>query len=315
MFWLLDFDGLTKKEPIKNLLSATLEETLATGEKKLDFEIPTKYASNILEERYILTESNKFVIKAISRNLEITTISCLIDVEQLENNIFESFIFKDNLSILLGKLTENTVWTFINHSKIKIRNIEINDFKNAFEIIQELICLFLVEIEFDSISKKIIIYDQMGSDKNFFFIDSLNLRELEIQTDSYELYTRIIPIGKNNLRLPENHIDNFQYISKIKTMTWKKDSYEDVDSLREDATILLKGISKPCRAISANVINIYGDSKCGLGDTITIHNKKMKSKEKQRIVKYTHDLVNKFEDVVELSFVKANLIDYVKGKK
>ncbi|WP_349393339.1 phage tail spike protein [Clostridium perfringens] len=82
---------------------------------------------------------------------------------------------------------------------------------------------YRVEIEFDTLNKQIKVYECLGSDKGTYFIDSLNLKSVNIQSNSYDFYTRIIPVGKDGLTIEsvnngKNYVENYQYSKKIKTL-------------------------------------------------------------------------------------------------
>ncbi|MFR4584888.1 phage tail spike protein, partial [Clostridium cadaveris] len=147
---------------------------------------------------------------------------------------------------------------------------------------------YRVEIEFDTLNKKINIAEKLGTDKGVYFMDSLNLKNLNIQGNSYDFYTRIIAKGKEDLKVI---VENHQYSNKTKTLIWKDERYTDEASLREDATAKLKELSKPYRAYSADILDLANMSQkykdileYSLGDTITLISKENGIREKQRLV-------------------------------
>lgn len=161
---------------------------------------------------------------------------------------------------------------------------------SSWDIIQEARKVYRCELEFDTLNKKVNIYEKRGIDKGVYFLDSLNLKDLSVQSDSYDFYTRIIAKGKDNLKVT---LENFQYSNKIKTYIWKDERYTNIESLTEDAEAKLDELSKPYRAYSATIIDLANISKedykdilsYNLGDVITLVSKENEIKEKQRIVK------------------------------
>lgn len=161
---------------------------------------------------------------------------------------------------------------------------------SSWDIIQEARKVYRCELEFDTLNKKVNIYEKRGIDKGVYFLDSLNLKDLRVQSDSYDFYTRIIAKGKDNLKVT---LENFQYSNKIKTYIWKDERYTNIESLTEDAEAKLDELSKPYRAYSATIIDLANISKedykdilsYNLGDVITLVSKENEIKEKQRIVK------------------------------
>ena len=169
------------------------------------------------------------------------------------------------------------------------------------------------------LNKIIKVYQVRGTDKGAYFIDSLNLRALEIQGNSYDFYTKLIAIGKDDLTVT---VENYQYSTKIKTLIWKDERYTDIASLTEDATLKLAEISKPYRAYGADVIDLanlnekYKDILAySLGDTITLIDSDKGIKEKQRIVKITDYPDESERNSCEIANNKLSFEDVQKEEK
>ena len=72
---------------------------------------------------------------------------------------------------------------------------------------------------FDSLNKGISVYEKYGEDRGAYFIERLNLKRLQVQSNSYDFATRLIPIGKDGLMLNidgKNYVENHQYSKKVK---------------------------------------------------------------------------------------------------
>jgi len=159
---------------------------------------------------------------------------------------------------------------------------------STWDIIQDIKKTYFVEMEFDTLNKRINIAQKLGNDKGVYFIDSLNLRDLDVKSNSYDFCTRLIAIGENDLKVT---VENYQYSSKKKTIIWKAEKYTDENSLREDAIAKLEELSKPYKSYGADIVDLasindkYSILSYGLGDIITLISKEEGIKEKQRIVK------------------------------
>ncbi|WP_300386238.1 phage tail spike protein, partial [Clostridium sp.] len=160
---------------------------------------------------------------------------------------------------------------------------------SCWDIIQQAKKTYGAEIKFDTINKIVKVFNAIGSDKGTYFTEELNLKDLNIQRNSYDFYTKILAIGKDDLKVT---VENYQYSNKRKTLIWKDERYTDINSLREDATLKLNELSKPYRAYKADVIDLAKLNNkyknildYELGDTITLLSKENGIKEKQRIVK------------------------------
>ena len=76
-----------------------------------------------------------------------------------------------------------------------------------------------------------IICDSGGKDSSVLKHIALQAKEkygLQVQSNSYDFATRLIPIGKDGLMLNidgKNYVENHQYSKKVKTMTWKDERY------------------------------------------------------------------------------------------
>uniref|UniRef100_UPI0039EB6B5B phage tail protein n=3 Tax=Clostridium perfringens TaxID=1502 RepID=UPI0039EB6B5B len=163
------------------------------------------------------------------------------------------------------------------------------------------------------LSKQIEIHEHLGEDKGTYFIDSLNLTALQVQSDSYKFTTRIVAEGKDGLTFEDinngkNYVENYQYSNKIKTIYWKDERYTVKESLLEDAKAKLEELSKPFTSYNASVLNLAELNlkyksilDYSLGDTITLLSKSNKVKDKQRIVKTIEWPQDHTKDTVELA--------------
>ncbi|MBU3103003.1 phage tail spike protein [Clostridium gasigenes] len=274
---------------LKNYKDYCIESNLSNGDKKLSFLYPLKESQGIVAEGYVQTRTAEFVIKELGTAGEWKTIKAILNTEDLEGNVFEHFDTTNktiNESITLA--LAGTGWTVGTCNVSRRRTVRKTN-SSSWEIIQEAKKNYRAELEFDTLNKKINIFEKRGTDKGTYFIESLNLKDLDVQSNSYDFYTRIMAIGKDDLRVT---LENYQYSNKKKTYIWSDDRYTDLISLTEDAMSKLNELSKPYRAYSANIIDLaimnaeYKDILTyKLGDTITLISKDKEIKEKQRIVK------------------------------
>ena len=293
----------------------SIESVLDTGDKTLTFTYSkfSKFYEDIKEEAYIRTKTDEFVIKAKEVQDDGSTFTCTLNVEDLEGHIIDRFESKEQtIKSALNLALVNTGWTVGNCDIKKKRTILMSN-SSSWEIIQEIKKTYRIEIQFDTLNKKINVYEHIGSDKGTYFINSLNLTALSIQSNSYDFATRIIPVGKDGLTIEsinngKNYVENYQYSNKVKTIYWKDERYTIAENLKEDAEAKLNEISKPYRAYSASIINLAEindkyknilDYK--LGDTITLISKDNKIREKQRIVKIKEYPNDHSKDTVELA--------------
>lgn len=276
-----------------------IEKELASGDKTLAFLYPktSKFYSDIEEECYITTKEDEFIIKEKNVQNDYTEFKCILNLEDLEGKPWERYASEEQtIDKALALALAGTGWIVGNCSLKKKRTVRATNV-SSLDIIQQIRKTYRCDLVFNTLTKTIDVYKRLGEDKGTYFIDSLNLKNLAIQGNSYSFFTRIIPIGKDNLRISsinngKDYLENYQYSNKVKTYYWIDERYTIVENLKEDAAAKLDEISKPYRAYVADVINLaklndkYKDIlDFKLGDTVHLISKDHKFRDKQRIVK------------------------------
>ncbi|HII4507923.1 TPA: phage tail spike protein [Clostridium perfringens] len=296
-----------------------IESILESGDKTLSFyySLFYKFYDEIEEETYIRTKTDEYVVKAKGgdSNDNKTLFTCKLNVEELEGTIFDRFeSVEQNLVDALNLAIVGTGWRLNsdNCNNRKKRTIRMTNC-SSWTIIQKAKKLYDIEFKFDTLNKIIMLFDKIGDDRGIYFIDSLNLRALQVQGNSYGFYTRIIPTGKEGLTIAsvnggKTYLENKQYSNKTLTYYWKDERYTKPESLKEDALEKLNIMSKPFKSYIASTINLakmngkYKDIlDYNLGDYIYLISKKNKVKDKHRIVKTKEYPQDHSKDTVELA--------------
>ncbi|MGL4569629.1 MAG: phage tail spike protein [Clostridium sp.] len=292
-----------------------IESILESGDKTLSFSYPkkSKFYDEIIEEAYIRTKDNEYVIKEKNLTGAYTTFICKLNVEDIEGQPFDRFeSVEQTIESTLNLALVSTGWV-VGTCDIKKKRTVRKTNCSAWDIIQEIKKTFRVDLVFNTLSKSIDVYERLGKDKGTYFFDSLNLKSLQVQGNSYDYATRIIPIGKDGLNIKainggKEYVENYQYSRKVKTIYWKDDRYTIAENIKLDAEAKLKDISKPYRSYIASVLNLAkmntkykGILDYNLGDIITLVSKDNKVKEKQRIIKIIEYPDNRDKDTVELA--------------
>jgi phage minor structural protein len=293
-----------------------ITKTLDSGDKELSFEYPANGAMVDLlkEEYYIRTKEDEFVLKAVEAGEQCNIYTATLNVEELEGQSFP-YGFASQEQTIKACLTfafEGTGWTVGTCTVTKRRTIDIEEATTAWGVLQSCLSTYRCECEIDTLQKRINIYAQIGRDRGCYFVEGLNLRKLTATSDTYEFYTRIIPIGKEGITIEwlhgKEYLENYQYSSKVKTYTWKDERYTNTTSLIEDAEAKLEELSKPYKVYAADVIDLakanpeYKDIlDFGIGDTVMMVSKHPRMREKQRIVKIVEYPETPEKNTVELS--------------
>ncbi len=294
----------------------TVTKTLDSGDRELLFEYPAdgRMAGLLKEEYYIRTKEDEFVIKAVETGEQYNKYTAALNVEELEGQCFPYGFasYEQTVRACLEFAFEGTGWTVGACNVTKRRTIDIGEAATAWDVLQSCLSTYRCECGIDTLQKEVNIYTQIGNDRGCYFVEGLNLRKLTANSDTYEFYTRIIPLGKDGITIEwlngKEYLENYQYSGKVKTYTWKDERYTNTTSLMEDAAAKLEELSKPYKVFSADVIDLAKASPeykdildYGIGDTVTMVSKRTRMREKQRIVKIVEHPEAPEKNTVELS--------------
>lgn len=300
---------------LKGFKDRKIVKTLDSGDRELSFKYPSdgEMVDRLKEEYYIRTKDDEYVIRKKKTGVQFNEYTAQLNVEELEGTVFPyGFESKEQtIRACLEFAFEGTGWKVGTCQITKKRTVNKDEETNAWEVLQDCLSTYRVECKINSLTKTIDIYEQIGSDRGRYFIEGLNLKKLTVTSDTYDFYTRLIPLGKDGIGiewLGKPYLENYQYSSKIKTYVWSDERYTNTTSLIEDGIAKLDEMSKPYVAYIADVIDLARQSKkyssvfdFDIGDTVWMISKKTHTKEKQRIVKLTEYPENPRSNTVELS--------------
>lgn len=307
-----------KKERVgilKGFKDRKIVKTLDSGDKELTFKYPSdgKQVDLLKEEYYIRTKEDEYVIRKRKTGTQFNEYTAQLNVEELEGAVFPyGFESKEQtIRACLEFAFEGTGWKVGVCQITKKRTINKDEETNAWKVLQDCLSTYRTECKINSLTKTIDIYEQIGSDRGRYFIEGLNLKKLTVTSDTYDFYTRLIPLGKDGIGiewLGKPYLENYQYSSKIKTYVWSDERYTNTTSLIEDGIAKLDEMSKPYVAYAADVIDLARQSEkyssvfdYDIGDTVWMISRKTRTKEKQRIVKLTEYPEIPQNNTVELS--------------
>lgn len=300
---------------LKGFKDRKIVKTLNSGDRELSFKYPSdgEKVDQLKEEYYIRTKDDEYVIRKKKTGVQFNEYTAQLNVEELEGAVFPyGFESKEQtIRACLEFAFEGTGWKVGVCQITKKRTINKDEETNAWDVLQDCLSTYHVECKIRSLEKTIDIYEQIGTDRGRYFIEGLNLKKLTVTSDTYDFYTRLIPLGKDGIGiewLGKPYLENYQYSSKIKTYVWSDERYTNTTSLIEDGIAKLEEMSKPYVAYKADVIDLARQSKkyssvfdFDIGDTVWMISKSTKTKEKQRIVKLTEYPESPQSNTVELS--------------
>ena len=315
--WLYD-NNHKKIEFLPYYKDRNIVSVLSTGDKTLNFSYPIEKANNIVEENYIRTKTDEYVIKQTKTNGNYLEVIATLNVEDLEGVTFNDFkTTYATITETLNLMLKDTGWK-VGYCDVTKKRTIAGQYKNAWNLSQSCIDTYLCELEYDTINKIINVYEKRGSYKGVFIIDGINMKDLEIQSSSYDFYTRLIPIGKDGITIADVnggkvYLENYQYSKKVKTTYWKDERYTIPSSLYEDGLVKLDELSQPVISYSMTIKDLakmnkkYKAYEFNLGDTVLLVSKAKNVRLKHRIVKYTEYPENPENNKVEVSTTKITL--------
>lgn len=272
------------------------ESELSTAEKMLSFTY-LAHTHNIDYEYYVQDRTDEYVVKSIQESTDGFPIyTAVLNQEELEAKTWETFLAKDATPEEAANLAlTGTGWRVAASNITKRRSMGLTNVSSKV-VLQKICVVFMCEMILDSRNKTVSFYEQIGQDRGVYFMRGLNLKRAMLSGDTYDYYTRIIPIGKDGLKITDvndgkDYLENFQYSRKTLTYIWEDTSYEDAAALKEDAEKKLDDMSKPKKSYTAYVRDLakqsldYSILEYGLGDTITLIDRQAGIRDKQRITK------------------------------
>lgn len=288
-----------------------IEPFLTCDINKLDvltFEIDKENLKYFELEGYVETKEQIYVIKDIEELQYTFKIVALQEIEEFDEYLTNKTYPTKTLDFMIKDLLPSG-WSLVFKADTKKRTVTGNNI-NKFSLINEIIQKFKAEIRFDNKKKTVTVGYDLGEDNGSYFTDELNIKDIHFTADSYDLVTRIIPIGRDNLGIEKvndgkPYIDNFEYSKKIKTMYWEDNRYLNVHSLFDDANKKLKKLSTPNITYEIDVIDLsenlkYEFLKMNLGDKVTLINKNSQKKEQFRIIKLVKYFKDSFRNEITL---------------
>ena len=285
---------------LKGYKDRKITKTLSSGDEEIEFYYPTggKFEEKLKLENYIRTERQEYVIKKKEPGKNWTKYTCSLNVEELESYNFPYGFESETQTIdnCLNFAFKGTGWSVGKCEITKKRTINIENCTRPWDILKECLKTYDAECKINTLKKTVDIYGQIGSDKGAYFVEGLNLKELTLTNDTYNFYTRIMPVGADGITLGgiygSDYLENYTYSKKEKTYVWVDERYTHTEQLREDGLKKLEKLSKPYKAYNAKVIDLASRSEIyknildfDIGDTVTLISKTTGIKEKQRIVK------------------------------
>lgn len=279
----------------------------------LSFSVPKSLGFKIKEEGYVEIPEGRFVVKEKKKSGKYYDIVCKPDTEVFEQEYIPNYTYTtQSFKSIMDQVLSGSGWSCV-CTETGNKTLSGKQ-KTKWEIIQHAIELFKYEVRYDIKNKIIYAGKLLGNDRGAFFHHEVNLRELNVTSDTYDFCTKLIPIGKDDLTVEEingglNYVlPDVPVVGKTITRVWIDQRYTVKENLLADAKEKVNTFSKPYRAYEADVINLarlqpkkYAHLEYEVGDIITLVDKENNTYEKQRIVSKKEYLRDKLKDTVTIA--------------
>lgn len=250
---------------------------------RLSFELTNDFKDFIQSEKIVDTPHGNFIIKEINKNKKRILVKCKYDMTDLQSVHRANIVLtKSTLKGNLDELLSGTTWTSQGTNMTVTGHITLNQV-NVFEALSEMQKKYDCEFRYDNQQKIVYFAPKLGKDRGTYFAEGLNLEEIDELEESYELITRIVPVGMNGLTINainggKDYLQNLTYNKKIITLYWKDERYTNIEHLKADAQKKLDVLSVPRKVYDIKVKDLSKQSKYKIleydvGDTAKIISK------------------------------------------
>lgn len=249
-------------------------EELSTGYRVAQFQLP--YSFGLLkEEMKVEINDYMYVIKEVNMEDDnLYSIFCKPYFGKLLSKQIDVLSgYGMGLATSLNQVLADTGWTAKFNDRIAgAYTLELRE-KTAYDAIVYLRDLFNCEMYFDTKAKVIEIWNTRGIFRETFFFNEASLRYCKVQSDTYDLVTRLIPIGKNGVTI--NMVNNgclwledHTYTDEVITGYYVNTKVENADDLKNLAEYKLKDTCIPHSTYKIALCQL--DENVGVGDYIRI---------------------------------------------
>jgi phage minor structural protein len=272
MIKLYDKNEFIKAVEVKNL---QITKELGTGYKTAQFQVPY-IDCRLKEEMEVEIDDYLYRIKEVNMETnDLYDVYCKPQWGKLSRKSIDSLTgYNMSLKKCLDIVLEDTDWTYEFEQEVKGSYTVSISRKTALEALSSLVELYDVEVEYDTKNKRIKIWNTKGEYKESFFFNETNLSYCKVQSDTYDLVTRLIPIGKDGktIQLVNNNcmwIEDFSYTDEVIVGYYVNTNIESADDLLKVAKVKLKDAAQPATAYKIRIVGLTSSS-LDTGDTIKI---------------------------------------------
>ena len=279
---------------------------------------------------FIATEDAEYIVKEINLQTAEGGTSgptwveyvCDLNVTPLKSETIDNFAPGSTTADASANLAlAGTGWS-VGYCDVTKRRTAVGTNCSPFDCLSDIAKAYSCDVAFDTTHKLVNLHQQQGADRGAYLAEDLNLKTLQVQSNSRDYCTRLYPIGKDGMTIADvndgvPYVSNYQYSTEVIVKKWVDNRYTVAADLLADAQDRLAYLSKPTRAYSADIIDLarvsdeWGLLDFAIGDTITLLSYSTGVREQQRIVKVDRYLDEPEKTTCEISNKIASLDDIV----
>lgn len=307
---------------LENPISPVIVNELG-GIGELSFSVPSTYKHLELEGYIQVENDHEYVIKEIVTHGTNREVVCTLNIEEILGMAWSKFISRENTLMKCAELVlSGTGWRAINKSSCTVSRNLYGTVTNSYNLLQMMCTVYNVEFIFDTFAKTVTFVDKVGKDAGVYFINDINLKQLNIDTHTHKYITRVIPIGKEGLTIEsvnggKNYLENKTYSNKNIYGIWQSDKHDNPSALKADAQRFLDEMAIPYETYEVLVDDLYAlrgieSFKYELGDVVTIIDGETETRIQQRVIQRTYNLLEPDKDTLHIANKDATFEDYYK---
>lgn len=320
------FRILDRKRKVIGLLQSPIEpriEEAINGMYELYFSVPSSYKGLELEGYIQIENEHEYVIKEIVTHGTNREVVAVMNVEEIFGNSWITFrSVNTNVYDCMREILSGTNWRAVNQSTREVTRSLLGSNTTSWDLISQFCSIYDVEVKFDTYKKEVTIVDRLGGDLGVYFMNELNLKQLNHDSHTHKYITQVIPVGKDGMTIEDIndgrlYVSDYTYTDKKITGIWKADSYNDKQALKEDAQKFLAEMAVPYQTYECLVVDLSkaqgaNNFAYNIGDIITLIDNTTNQRVKQRIIKQTRYLIDPSSNTIQIANKNMTFQDYYK---
>lgn len=284
----------------------------------LIFSVPINLGRYFKEEYYIqLEDDGEYIVKEKKKSSGRYDVTCKPNLDDFLKDFHSNYTYTtDTCQNTLNKILKPIGWT-CECSDSRQETLTGKD-KTTLDVVLHAMELYEYEWVWDIKDKKIIAGPFLGEDKGAYLHQEVNLRELNTSSHSYDLVTRLVPKGKDDLgiELVNGGVPylepTIKYTDKIIYGIWRDERFTIAENLKEKGQKLIDSLGVVHKSYEADVIDLakltkkYNYLSYSLGDILTLVDEHNGIYNKERVIRKKEYLKDKVKNSVILSNAPLN---------